>query len=70
MATLDESWVAELCVKVKLRQLGPTNWIIDNSDYKPSLCERWYMYNSKSDVNIGFSFKDGVKIHLIVSVFE
>ena len=49
---------------IKLRWLGPTNWIINDSDFKPSEFQRRNMSDSKSDVEIGLRLKEDVEIQL------
>ena len=41
-----------LCFKIKLRQLGFPNWIVDNLDSKPSNFDRRYQSDSKSNDEI------------------
>ena len=41
-------------------RLGPINWIVDYSYFKPCEFEQWYQSDSKSDVKTGFQFKDDV----------
>ena len=41
-------------VAIKLRGLGPTNRIINDSDFKPSKFERQFQYDSNLTTKIGF----------------
>ena len=46
----------------KVRQLGPTNWIVYDSDSKASEFDRRYQSDSKSDVKIVLSI--AILIHI------
>ena len=41
----------------KLRQLGPTNWIVDDSDSEDDEFGEWLQSDSKSEYEIGFWLK-------------
>ena len=55
--------------RTKLRQLGPTNQIIKDLDFKPSECERPNLSDLKSDDEFGLRLKDDVKIGLKLNNF-
>ena len=52
-----------------LRQLGPMNLIINNSDSKLSEFENSNLLDSKSDYEFGLRLKDDDKIQLISIIF-
>ena len=56
--------------KFKLRRLGPTNRIIDHSDFKPSEFEQQNPSNLKSDIEIGFRLNDNVNFQLKSTNFQ
>ena len=57
-------------VYIKLRWLGLRNWIIDNSDSKPSNFEHRYRSDSKSDNKIVLSIAISINFYLFLIKFN
>ena len=54
---------------IKLRPLGPTNWIVNNSDFKPSKFERQNLSQWKSIHKFRLPLKDSFKMWLKLTNF-
>ena len=53
---------------MQIRQVGPTNQIVNDSDSKPSKFERQNLSDSKSDNEFRLQLKDDDEIQLIATI--